>query len=208
MSTPLRRTPHRTKSEAKRQNILVTASALFLKHGFDGVSMNQVAIDAGVSKQTVYSHYGSKEELFNAIIEFKCAIHEFTDRVFDTSRPVHEVLQELAEHFSALLMSDEAICIFRVCIGGAAQRTQIAELFWKAGPQRLAQRFREYLTEQNRLGKIHLDNPHFAAQQFLYMIKAEAYLQKALGQANGHNQQELPSYLASCVAMFEKAYVN
>lgn len=198
----------RSKSEEKRQSILVAASHLFLSNGFDGVSMDQIAIEARVSKQTVYSHFGSKEELFSAIIEFKCAIHELTDSLFDVNRPVRDVLQDLAEHFIDLLMSDEAIGIFRVCIADAAKRANIAELFWKAGPQRLTRRFREYLEEQNQQGKIHIEDPHFAAQQFLYMTKAEAYLQKVLGQPGDHNLQELPAYLDSCVKVFQKAYID
>ena len=200
--------PRRTKSEEKRQQIIHAAGELFLSAGFDGVSMDQVALQAGVSKQTVYSHFGNKEDLFCAIINHKCTMHDLTDKFFDTERPVHEILRELAEHFTKLLMSEEAIGVFRVCIADASQRGQVAELFWKTGPQRLNRLFARYLSEQNRLGKLHIDNPHFAAQQFLYMIKAEAYLQRALGQPDDSNLEELPAYLDSCVAMFEKAYLD
>ena len=201
-------TPRRTKSEEKRQQIIHAAGELFLSAGFEGVSMDKVALEAGVSKQTVYSHFGNKEDLFCAIINHKCTMHDLTDRFFDTNRPVHDVLRELAEHFTSLLMSKDAISVFRVCIADASNRAHVAELFWKAGPQQLNRLFANYLTEQNRLGKLHIDNPHFAAQQFLYMIKAEAYLLRALGQPDDHNLEQLPAYLDSCVAMFEKDYLD
>ena len=52
--------------------ILETAKRLFLAQGFDGVSMDQIAAEAGVSKLTVYSHYGDKETLFGAAAKAWC----------------------------------------------------------------------------------------------------------------------------------------
>ncbi len=172
--------------------------------------MDQVAVAAGVSKQTVYSHFGSKEELFSAIIEYKLAIHDITDELFDKNRPVHDVLLELAEHFTDLLMSEEAISIFRVCIADASKKDKgrVAKLFVEAGPKRLTSRFKHYLEEQNQMGTLHIENPGFAAQQFLYMIKAEAYSLKTLGQEDQQHTEDLPAYIQSCVSLFEKAYLQ
>lgn len=200
--------PRRAKSEQKRRQMLVAASDLFLDNGFDRVSMDQVAEAAGVSKQTVYSHFGSKEELFTAVIEYKCASHELTDELFDLNRPVHEVLKSLVAHFSELLMSDDSIRMFRLCISDRGQSSQVAELYWKAGPQRLTHRFWQYLEAHIALGNLQIDNPHFAAQHLLAMIRAEAYIMKVLGQPDDQNQQELDDYLQSCIAVFEKVYLN
>ncbi len=203
-------TNRRSKSEEKRQQILSAASDLFLTRSFEGASMDQVAVAAGVSKQTVYSHFGSKEELFSAIIEYKLAIHDITDELFDKNRPVHDVLLELAEHFTDLLMSEEAISIFRVCIADAAKsdKGRVAKLFVEAGPKRLTSRFKHYLEEQNQMGTLQIDNPGFAAQQFLYMIKAEAYSLKTLGQEDKQHTDDLPAYIQSCVSLFEKSYLQ
>jgi len=59
----------RTKSEAKSQAILKGAIKEFLKNGYAGTSMDKVAKSAGVSKATVYSHFGDKESLFNAVMQ-------------------------------------------------------------------------------------------------------------------------------------------
>ena len=45
---------------------------MFTAHGFDGVSMDQIAAEAGVSKLTVYSHFGDKETLFAAAVQRQC----------------------------------------------------------------------------------------------------------------------------------------
>ena len=57
------------KSEAKTQAILQGAIEEFLKGGYAATSMDKVAKAAGVSKATVYSHFGDKENLFNAVIQ-------------------------------------------------------------------------------------------------------------------------------------------
>ncbi|MEM6613231.1 MAG: TetR/AcrR family transcriptional regulator [Cyanobacteria bacterium P01_C01_bin.72] len=58
-----------TKSEAKTAAILKGAMQEFLKNGYAATSMDKVAKSAGVSKATVYSHFGDKENLFNVVIK-------------------------------------------------------------------------------------------------------------------------------------------
>lgn len=59
--------PSGPRAEAKRQAIVRAARRLFLRDGF-GVGMDAIAAEAGVSKVTVYNHFGSKEALFTAVI--------------------------------------------------------------------------------------------------------------------------------------------
>lgn len=46
------------------KDIRTAAFTLFGQHGYDGVSMNAVAADAGITKAALYWHYDSKEALF------------------------------------------------------------------------------------------------------------------------------------------------
>ena len=59
----------RSKSEVKTEAILKGAMQEFLKHGYAATSMDKIAKAAGVSKATVYSHFGDKEKLFNSVIQ-------------------------------------------------------------------------------------------------------------------------------------------
>ncbi len=63
------KTSERSKSEAKTEAILKGAMQEFLAHGYAATSMDRVAKAAKVSKATVYSHFGDKESLFNAVIK-------------------------------------------------------------------------------------------------------------------------------------------
>ena len=56
----------------KAESVLAAAKRAFLAAGFGAVSMDTIAREAGVSKATVYAHFGSKEDLFGAVIEREC----------------------------------------------------------------------------------------------------------------------------------------
>src|SRR5690349_20862328 len=72
-----------SRGDGKRQAILAAAETVFLRAGFAGASMDEIAADAGVSKQTVYSHFCTKKDLFiEAIARVSAAV----------SAPVREVV--------------------------------------------------------------------------------------------------------------------
>ncbi|HOZ25340.1 MAG TPA: helix-turn-helix domain-containing protein, partial [Thermomonas sp.] len=71
-ATPKPAGPGRPKDPGKRAAILDAAKRMFVAHGFDGVSMDQIASEAGVSKLTVYSHFGDKESLFAEAVRAHC----------------------------------------------------------------------------------------------------------------------------------------
>src|SRR3990167_5310940 len=59
-------------ADVKESAIIDAARKTFLARGYDGASMDVIALTAGVSKRTVYNRFRSKEELFAAAIEETC----------------------------------------------------------------------------------------------------------------------------------------
>lgn len=55
--------------EARRRHILEAAQRVFLREGYHGATMERVAEEAGVSKQTLYNYFADKESLFIALAE-------------------------------------------------------------------------------------------------------------------------------------------
>src|SRR5258706_16082283 len=66
------RRPGRALDPAKRAAILEGARAVFMRQGFAQGSMDAVAAEAGVGKQTIYRHFRSKEALVKALVEAMC----------------------------------------------------------------------------------------------------------------------------------------
>ena len=61
-------TTRQRRKEARPQELLDAALALFVEKGFAATRSEQVAQRAGVSKGTLYLYYPSKEELFKAVV--------------------------------------------------------------------------------------------------------------------------------------------
>ena len=76
------------RSGRKRKAILEAATTVFLRNGYLGTSMDEIAASAGVSKQTIYKHFADKERLFIAIV---------TSTVDEISDPVREEVLDIAD---------------------------------------------------------------------------------------------------------------
>src|SRR3954451_2037563 len=59
----------RMRGPERRAQLLVVARRVFGKAGFHGVSMDEVAKEAGVTKPILYDHFNSKEELYVALLD-------------------------------------------------------------------------------------------------------------------------------------------
>jgi len=196
----------RTRSLAKRQQILDSASHLFMENGYDGVSMDSIAKTANVSKQTLYSHFGKKDELFRYCIESRCITSMMSPRLFDESLSTEVVLLELAEHFANLVMSEDGVKILRICVAGAEKYPEVSELFFQAGPETLIDLFSSYLKRKVGSKELKIDNCRYAACQFLFMIKSEQALRVLLGLPKTLNEAEMKEYRHNTVQLFLKGY--
>lgn len=55
----------------KRQQLIQTAFELFYQHGIHAVGINQILQTAGVAKKTLYNHFASKDELIQAVVDYR-----------------------------------------------------------------------------------------------------------------------------------------
>jgi AcrR family transcriptional regulator len=196
----------RTKSEEKRVLILDAAVELFTEQGFSNTSMDQIARQAGVSKQTVYSHFGNKEDLFVGAVGCKCAAHSITPDLFEPQPDLHQQLLEIARQFTALIQSREAIQVLRTCMAEAETYPELSRLFYNAGPARLTGMMSELLTQLDSLGRLQVPDTRFAAVQFLKMVQGERQMQLELNTGQPIADSEHQRYLENCVTMFLRAY--
>src|SRR5690606_2232595 len=130
--------PGRPKDPEKRAAILDAAKRLFPLHGFDGVSMDQIAADAGVSKLTVYSHFRDKDTLFIEAVREKCQ-EQLPEEVFAASAqgPIRDTLLRIGAQFFALVSSSDAVGLQRMMLADPRNAPKLGQLFFEAGPQRI-----------------------------------------------------------------------
>lgn len=195
----------RPRSETKRREILDAAVDLFTRNGYEGTSVDDIAAAAGVSKQTVYSHYGSKENLFGLAVSTKCKQSGIDPDAIDPNVPPEEMLPELARRFLNLVTSPGAIRVYAVCTGNAASHPELARLFFEHGPVQTKHVVADYLAAQVKAGRLEIEDTEEAAWQLLCMLKAEAHMRIQFN-LEPCSCEALERYVGSCVDMFLRAY--
>jgi len=78
--------------------ILIAAEKLFAKRGYDGVSMQQIASDACISKANIYHHFKSKDALYLAVLKY--ALQDMNVLLAEL-QSVHGTSTKQLAHFSA-----------------------------------------------------------------------------------------------------------
>ena len=63
--------PHTRRGLERRMALLLSANTLFLKHGYDAVSLDDIVQHAGGSKTSIYKYFGNKDGLFSAICDYR-----------------------------------------------------------------------------------------------------------------------------------------
>lgn len=199
------RSPGRPKSKRKRKEILLAAVELFTEKGYEGTSVDDIALVAGVSKQTVYSHYGNKQTLFALAVEAKCRESGMDPELIDPEIPPEVMLLKMGHQFVALLTSPESVRVHCVCTSSAETHPELGRLFFEHGPQHAVQVVADYLKAQHQQKRLHIEDPNQAAWQFLCMLKGEAQM-RAQFNMKGQPRKELDAYIKSSVEMFIRAY--
>ncbi|MEH6577130.1 MAG: TetR/AcrR family transcriptional regulator [Amphritea sp.] len=198
----------RRKSEEKRSLILAAAEKLFTENGFQSTSMDQVAKQAGVSKQTVYSHFGNKDELFVAAINKRCIAYDLAaEGVADPDpKKLRETLLMLALRFSGLILSDAAINVYRTCVSQAESYPHVARMFYNTGPKQVVKIVADMMSAYADMGVLNITNPHTAAIHFLLLMQGEQRMRIELNIEEKLSEEEHLNYLQDSVDMFIRAY--
>jgi len=196
----------RSKNEVKRQQILDAAVSLFTEQGYAATSMDLIAKNADVSKQTVYSHFGSKDELFSASVEYKCESLHILDLSLDDLSDPQTILLKLAQNFTDFITSKEACAVHKICVFESTTYPQVSEMFYKAGPLRVTNEVTLLMAKLHQQKILDIENPKQAALQFLNMMKGELWMQTEFNIKDRISPEEVEKYLRASVAFFIRGY--
>jgi AcrR family transcriptional regulator len=126
--------PKAADVEARTQELLRTAAALFLENGYTKTSLEAIARAAHVAVRTIYVKFGGKEGLLAAVLAAK-RHRFFRSQPMETDpRPLREIVDDFAHQMYALITSQEAIDLQRIVLAEAPKNPELAEAFWNGGP--------------------------------------------------------------------------
>ena len=199
--------PGRPKDLGKRAAILGAAKRMFVSHGFERISMDQIAAEAGVSKLTVYSHFGDKESLFTEAVRAYCEQGMPTVLfVAEPDTPVRERLLAIGNAFFNMIMSPEAIAGHRILCSPQVATSSIPSAFWEAGPQRVQQSFSDLLERRVASGELEIDDCPRAASQFFTLLKGEPHAHAVFGFCCTSRVDNPGQHVGAVIDLFLRAY--
>ena len=139
----------RRDSQIKMKAILDAATKLFMRDGLGATSMDAVALEASVSKRTVYSHFGSKEELFEAIIRDLCAevLPSSVAAPVDKDEDIEHRLTRIGAVFLNSIYSKRHIDLVRTIVSESRNYPEIGRIMFE-GPMKASQKvFSDFFAE-------------------------------------------------------------
>lgn len=163
----------------KRCAIIAAATAVFVRDGFTGASIDAIAEEAGVSRQTIYNQLGDKEKLFaetvRAIAERSSAVLVSTLATFpDHPADIAEELVEFAVRLTRNCICDGDGRALRKLIENEGSRYPEMFATWKDyGPGKNWPAISARFARLARDGDIEVDDPDLAARQFMALIGAD-----------------------------------
>lgn len=193
----------------KHDTIIKAAGRLFLKHGYTHTSMDDVAAKAGVSKQTVYSYFTSKELLFRRLIEELCNLHTPPESMIANSRlSCDQTLLKFGYGFMGTISSPTGIGVHRVVMAESPQHPRVAEIFFQSGPEKMQSMLENYLRKQVDAGRFKINNIERAASHFFSMIKGWHQMRMVLNIKPLPTKKELDEHVRDSVRAFCMLYSN
>lgn len=162
------------RSARKRRAIIETATTVFLRNGYLGASMDEIATLAGVSKQTVYKHFVDKERLFVEIVTG--TVNEISDPVHDEvldlqdSGDVEADLHDLARRQLARVAQPRLLELRRLVISETNRFPELGQVFYERGPGRTIAALASAFERLAAHGVLRIEDPALAAVHFNWLI--------------------------------------
>ena len=191
----------------KFDQVLEGARTVFLRDGFEGASVDDIARQAGVSKATLYSYFPDKRLLFLAVAKAEC--HRQADealQVIDQTAPPGAVLTAAARRMVGFFLSDFGIKVYRICVAESDRFPELGREFYLSGPLLLRQRLAEYLRGAVARGQLAIADIDLAADQFAELCKATIHNRAMFGITPCCAPGDVQRTITGAVEMFMARY--
>jgi AcrR family transcriptional regulator len=194
-------------SERKHLAIQQAGTDIFLLHGYASATMDMIAAQAGVSKQTVYNHFESKEGLFKAIVEDLTATLMAPLAVRDAAKSMPEqALRALGRDFLALMLRPSSLALYRLIVAESARFPELGGEIYAVGAGRLLAMLSDYLSRETRNGRLSVSEPELAAEQFIGMLSGRVQLRALLGVGPAPDERDIRRRADHAVTSFLALY--
>ncbi len=191
--------------QAKTEAILDAAAQAFGEGGFL-TPMDEIARRAGVSKQTIYNHYGSKAELIRAIVDRR--VEEIAAPLLAPDAHDHpeDALAGFGRVMIDMVIKPKGASLLRMTIQASDDMPDMARAFYEAGPRTSRLRLSEFLRAETEAGRLAVDDPDLAAEFFAGMVIGARQVAGLLGLGPDLSAAEIDRVAREAARRFMRAY--
>ncbi|MFE0171214.1 TetR/AcrR family transcriptional regulator [Streptomyces sp. NPDC059002] len=194
----------------KREAILDAAFVVFAKEGYGKAGVDAIAGEAGVAKPTVYNHFGGKEGLFKEAMTATAerAAAKSLAVLTRLGGDVDDLPQALRDVGHGLLLcytSDDAWALRRLLHAEISRFPDLFEKVWGSGPHQLTEALADRLARLALAGRLRLDDPVRAAEQFVALLTGPIEGRSVLGTRTVPDD-EVRATVAAAVETFTRAF--
>ena len=187
--------------------VLEGARAIFLRDGFEGAAVDDIAREAGVSKATLYSYFPDKRIMFMEVFRNELA-REAADAsaLIEVDLPVEQVLPFIVQIVSAHMIWEFGLRIYRVSVGEAERFPSLAQEYYESGPVVLRQQLVNYLEKCIRRGELKIPDLELAADQLIELASVTIHDRALFLSVQSIDKEMLRKVNRSAVDMFLAYY--
>ena len=196
-----------------RAAALAAARTLFLRHGHGGTTMDDVAVEAGLTKRTLYNNFRDKDTLFRQMVDETIGFAESFARGLDEEWP-RATKANLAARLEALgvrlalgIIRPEVVALRRMVIGASRDFPGIGHEYFDRAPGTVLRALAQGFSTLSRRRILRTRDAHSAAVQFAYLV-AGAHLDQALMTGDLPAQGVIETAAREGVATFLSRYAS
>lgn len=191
----------------KVSQVLEGARTVFMRNGFEGASVDEIAREAGVSKATLYSYFPDKRLLFLEVAKSECRrqADSAIDRISLSGAP-ESVLFEAASHMVRFFLSSFGRQVYRICVAESDRFPELGREFYASGPMVVRSKLMAYLRRAVETGQLDIDDIELAADQFPELCKASLHIPMVMGVKTDFTDAEIDRVIQGAVDMFMARY--
>ena len=190
-------------AEQRRERIIRTAAPLFLKKGYDNVSIDEIIGVVGGSKATIYAWFGGKEGLFEAVVRRECQDVTLAIDVGATGS-LEAQLTAIGRSFLAMVLSPTILEFHRLMVSIGRTFPEAGRLFYKTGPESAYSIVATWIAKQQKEGRVIEEDPHRLAVLFLDMLIGEHQLSWLTGMPRAARREKVEETVRVAVKVFAR----
>lgn len=161
-------TPRTLRGEERRALLFEVATELFLKYGYDNVSLDQIVEHAGGSKASIYKYFGSKQGLFLAIYQDRCSnfVKQIEIAVHRIDENIHQRLSTLVTDLYHIVIDVKSAGLWRLIIQISQNNPELSQQLYSLGPSKAHSIFSDFLHQAHQRQEIYCLQPEQSAIYF------------------------------------------